>query len=332
MATTAYCWATREEIASDVEPVPGPTTRALRGDRRRSRLLDRGRTGRGRSGNRHLLQQCGPHRPRGTSRAVPQDPRLHLGAEVGQGRRSRPAGLRDTHRPHRDDDLHGRLLPGDGARPGAGGRGRDLLPDQLALGEEPLAELDGARRRERRLLHRRQPVWAGTRGAVLRGVGGDRSGRVLAERPRYRRRHRLGMDRSRPRPRQAPPPRPPRRSHRRPPAGRLRHDDAQYLPLGSGGVPRVVRHPPLAGSAALAGGRRPVLPESRRRRRQSRSHRARDGSAGGDRSRRLPRARRHRCCRRSRDGRATGGEHPRSEHRAAARDRRLGGARIWSPG
>src|SRR4051812_38581426 len=26
MATTAYCWATREEIASDVEPVPGPTT------------------------------------------------------------------------------------------------------------------------------------------------------------------------------------------------------------------------------------------------------------------------------------------------------------------
>jgi len=27
MATTAYCWATRDEIASDVEPVPGPTTR-----------------------------------------------------------------------------------------------------------------------------------------------------------------------------------------------------------------------------------------------------------------------------------------------------------------
>ena len=26
MATTAYCWATRDEIASDVEPVPGPTT------------------------------------------------------------------------------------------------------------------------------------------------------------------------------------------------------------------------------------------------------------------------------------------------------------------
>ena len=26
MATTAYCWATREEVASDVEPVPGPTT------------------------------------------------------------------------------------------------------------------------------------------------------------------------------------------------------------------------------------------------------------------------------------------------------------------
>jgi predicted amidohydrolase len=27
MATTAYCWATRDEITSDVEPVPGPTTR-----------------------------------------------------------------------------------------------------------------------------------------------------------------------------------------------------------------------------------------------------------------------------------------------------------------
>jgi predicted amidohydrolase len=27
MATTAYCWATRDEIASDIEPVPGPTTR-----------------------------------------------------------------------------------------------------------------------------------------------------------------------------------------------------------------------------------------------------------------------------------------------------------------
>ena len=27
MATTAYCWATRDEVASDVEPVPGPTTR-----------------------------------------------------------------------------------------------------------------------------------------------------------------------------------------------------------------------------------------------------------------------------------------------------------------
>ena len=27
MATTAYCWATRDEIASDVEPVPGPATR-----------------------------------------------------------------------------------------------------------------------------------------------------------------------------------------------------------------------------------------------------------------------------------------------------------------
>src|SRR5215216_3424436 len=26
MATTAYCWATRDEIATDVEPVPGPTT------------------------------------------------------------------------------------------------------------------------------------------------------------------------------------------------------------------------------------------------------------------------------------------------------------------
>ncbi len=26
MATTAYCWATREEISGDVEPVPGPTT------------------------------------------------------------------------------------------------------------------------------------------------------------------------------------------------------------------------------------------------------------------------------------------------------------------
>jgi predicted amidohydrolase len=26
MATTAYCWATRDEVASDVEPVPGPTT------------------------------------------------------------------------------------------------------------------------------------------------------------------------------------------------------------------------------------------------------------------------------------------------------------------
>jgi predicted amidohydrolase len=26
MATTAYCWATREEVASDVEPIPGPTT------------------------------------------------------------------------------------------------------------------------------------------------------------------------------------------------------------------------------------------------------------------------------------------------------------------
>ncbi|MBA2596070.1 MAG: hypothetical protein H0V00_05525 [Chloroflexia bacterium] len=26
MATTAYCWATREEIAADVEPIPGPTT------------------------------------------------------------------------------------------------------------------------------------------------------------------------------------------------------------------------------------------------------------------------------------------------------------------
>jgi predicted amidohydrolase len=27
MATTAYCWATRDEVASEVEPVPGPTTR-----------------------------------------------------------------------------------------------------------------------------------------------------------------------------------------------------------------------------------------------------------------------------------------------------------------
>src|SRR4051794_31983962 len=26
MATTAYCWANREEIAGDVEQVPGPTT------------------------------------------------------------------------------------------------------------------------------------------------------------------------------------------------------------------------------------------------------------------------------------------------------------------
>src|SRR5262245_34516599 len=26
MATTAYCWASRDEIAGDVEPVPGPTT------------------------------------------------------------------------------------------------------------------------------------------------------------------------------------------------------------------------------------------------------------------------------------------------------------------
>ena len=26
MATTAYCWATREEVAADVEPIPGPTT------------------------------------------------------------------------------------------------------------------------------------------------------------------------------------------------------------------------------------------------------------------------------------------------------------------
>ena len=44
----------------------------------------------------------------------------------------------------------------------------------------------------------------------------------------------------------------------------------------AGGVPRVVRHPPLAGSAALAGGRRPVLAAARGRRRQSRPRRARD--------------------------------------------------------
>src|SRR5829696_4908438 len=29
MATTAYCWATRDEVASDVEPVPGPTTQCV---------------------------------------------------------------------------------------------------------------------------------------------------------------------------------------------------------------------------------------------------------------------------------------------------------------
>jgi predicted amidohydrolase len=27
MATTAYCWASRDEVAADVEPIPGPTTR-----------------------------------------------------------------------------------------------------------------------------------------------------------------------------------------------------------------------------------------------------------------------------------------------------------------
>jgi predicted amidohydrolase len=29
MATTAYCWASRDEVAADVEPVPGPTTHAF---------------------------------------------------------------------------------------------------------------------------------------------------------------------------------------------------------------------------------------------------------------------------------------------------------------
>ena len=27
MATTAYCWADRAEVASEVEPIPGPSTR-----------------------------------------------------------------------------------------------------------------------------------------------------------------------------------------------------------------------------------------------------------------------------------------------------------------
>ena len=120
MATTAYCWATREEVAGDVEPIPGPTTDrfaeiAARYDCWIVVGLPEVVAGDGR-----LLQQRRADRPRGTGRALPQDPRLHLRAEVGQGRRPRTAGLRDAARPHRHDDLHGRLLPRDGAHPGAG--------------------------------------------------------------------------------------------------------------------------------------------------------------------------------------------------------------------
>ena len=56
------------------------------------------------------------------------------------------------------------------------------------------------------------------RGCSSPEVGGDRSGRVLAERPRYRRRHRLGMDRSGSRPDKRPTPAVPKISS--PTAGR----------------------------------------------------------------------------------------------------------------
>ena len=241
---------------------------------------------------------------------------------MGQGRRPRAASLRDAARPHRDHHLHGRLLPGDGARAGVGRRGRDLLSDQLAQRKKSVAELDGPFPGERSLFPRRQSLWAGTRRAVLRRLGGDRPGWHSAERPRLRRRHRLGLGRCGAVPRQTGTCRMRRRSLRGPPSGRLRGGDAEQLPLELGCLPRLVRRPAAARASPLPGRGRPNRPGRRRRPWQSGTDRAGNRRVAGGRSDRLPGARRLRPGMRSSRRRAAGGDDSGAEHRASARDRR----------
>ena len=132
MATTAYCWATRDEIASDVEPVPGPTTRRFAEIAAEHDCWIVVGLAEVDPETGDLLQQRGPHRPEGPvglyrkTHAYISEPKWAKDGDLGLPVFETP------HRPHRHDDLHGRLLPRDGACPGAGGRGCHLLPHQLA--------------------------------------------------------------------------------------------------------------------------------------------------------------------------------------------------------
>ena len=154
-----------------------------------------------------------------------------------------------------------------------------------------------------------------------------------AKRARHRGRHCLGLDRRRPRPRQAPTAWPARGPARRPPSRRLRDDDAQYLPLAAGRFPRAVRYSPAARTPEVQGGRRPVCARRRRRRRQSRPHRTGSHGLAGNRSHRAsPSSPSPVRYPQQKQAKSAGGDgHPDPRRDAAERDRREGERRTSSP-
>ena len=229
----------------------------LRRDRRRSRLLDRGRSGRGRSGNIYYNSAVliGPEGPVGLYRkthAYISEPKWAKDGDLGLPVFETPIGriamtiCMDACYPRRRASRRWRVRTSSASRP------------------------TGSRRRARRRAGWRAPPRTASTSSPPTGtgwnegcssprVGGDRSGRVLAERPRYRRRHRLGMDRSGSRPEQAPDPGRPEDliADRRPDAyGAMTLNAYLWDPQEFHGLYGIRPLP----ESALAGGRRPVLP------------------------------------------------------------------------
>ena len=111
MATTAYCFFDRDEIAPYVEPIPGPTTERFGELATRYGCYIVVGMPEVEPGNRHLLQLPGPGRARGCGWQVPQDPLLHLRKHLGQGRGPGPTRVSDGARRPWWPHLHGCLVP-----------------------------------------------------------------------------------------------------------------------------------------------------------------------------------------------------------------------------
>jgi hypothetical protein len=137
MGTTGYCWFDRDEVKSEVEAIPGPTTDAFAAiAQRHGCYIVLG------------MPEVYPdraYRSQRSCRAAPQDPFLYFRTKMVGTRRSRSSGLRHRDRQDRFADLHGHSFYRDRACRRLTRRRHHLPHQQLAGGAHAGALLDQPR-------------------------------------------------------------------------------------------------------------------------------------------------------------------------------------------